>query len=198
LLKEIYYNVNENEKISFLIHLLNKLKPRLGLIFCNTKHMTRFVADVLKQNGFKAECMNGDMTQAAREQALKDFALEKIKLLIATDVAARGIHVEDITHVINYDLPSEPDVYTHRIGRTARNGSTGTAIVLLSDRDYRNMDRVMKLHKHIKREDPGEFPRIRIQMRREPRQGGYSRGGGRPSGGSRRPSGGRINFNRRR
>lgn len=196
ILNEVYYNVRENEKISLLIHLLNKFNPKLTLIFCNTKHMTRFVADALKQNGFKADCMNGDMTQASREQVLTDFAKEKIKILVATDVAARGIHVEDITYVINYDLPSEAETYTHRVGRTARAGNTGAAIILLSEKDYKQMDRIMREHKNIKREDAGEFKQIRVEMRREPRRGGFNRS--RSSGGNRRSSSGRSNFNRRR
>lgn len=145
LLKQYYYNVNERDKISLLMHLLKKEKNRgLTLVFCNTKRKTKMVAYTLRKNGIKADCLNGDMTQSAREKVLEQFSKGIIDVLIATDVAARGLHVEDITHVFNYDLHDEMDSYTHRIGRTARNGKRGTAIILLSGRDHPKMQKIMR------------------------------------------------------
>lgn len=185
ILKQYYYNVRENQKLSLLVHILNTEKRRgLTLVFCNTKRKTKFVASVLKKNGISAECLNGDMTQFMREKAMRDFAMEKIDVLVATDVAARGIHVEDITHVINYDLNDDREIYTHRIGRTARNGKKGTAIILLSERDYRNMYKVMDTYEEMmeKREVP-QLEKIRMPPRkpmhrgRKPVHRGYSRHG---------------------
>jgi len=146
ILKQCFYNTNDKEKLPLLVSILKKLENPLVLVFCNTKYKTRFVADTLRLNGVKAECLNGDMTQFMRENALKNFAEGKTKVLVATDIAARGIHVEDITHVINYDLSDLEENYIHRIGRTARNGKKGTAIILFTERDWVSMDRVMKKH----------------------------------------------------
>ncbi|MBN1923456.1 MAG: DEAD/DEAH box helicase [Nanoarchaeota archaeon] len=171
VLKQYYYNVSSRDKISLLVHLLKTIKHGLTLVFCNTKRQTRFVAKALKKNGINAEAMNGDMTQFMREKVLRLFGLEKIEVLVATDVAARGIHIEDITHVFNYDLPDDEETYTHRVGRTARNGKTGTAIILLSDRDFQNMDKIKKAYRgmidEVKTE---EYERIKIPvMKREGR-----------------------------
>lgn len=163
ILDKIYYNIDSKDKLDFLIYLLNRLKRKLVLVFCNTKRQTSFVAKILKRKGITAECLNGDMSQKAREKVMKLFALKKVRVLVATDVAARGIHVEDISHVINYDLPRSAETYTHRIGRTARNGKKGTAIIFLSGRDFVSMDKIKKKYKSIeKKELPEDFtPRKR-------------------------------------
>lgn len=157
VLEQFYYDVNSRNKISLLIHLLQKMKHNLVLVFCNTKRQTAFVSGILKRKNIKAECLNGDMSQHAREKVMKLFALGKVNILVATDVAARGIHVEDITHVVNFDLPEDPETYTHRIGRTARNGKRGTAIVLLSDRDFDRMAKIKSMHKNIERAEAPDF-----------------------------------------
>jgi len=167
VLEQRYYDIPKHLKLSLLVHLLKKENPKLSLIFCNTKRGTRYVTRVLKHNGFKAEVMNGDMSQHMREKTLKDFALGDINILVATDVAARGIHVEDITHVFNYDLPNDPEGYTHRIGRTARQGNKGTAITLLSDKDYPNMTRVQRDTDHkITRTEPPYLDKIKMPPRK--------------------------------
>ncbi len=167
ILEQYYYNIKEREKISFLVHLLKTEKCGLTLVFCNTKSKTRLVASVLKRNGITAECLNGDMTQHMREKVMGQFSTGKIDVLVATDVAARGIHVEDITHVINYDLHDDADTYTHRIGRTARQGKKGTAIILLSEKDYWKMDKVMDGHRDlIDKREPGEFEMVKLPPRR--------------------------------
>ncbi len=143
VLRQYYYNVNDREKLDLLIRLLKKEDRGLTLVFCNTKRRTNTVAHVLRKNGIKAECMNGDMTQHAREQILEKFSRGKIDVLVATDVAARGLDIEDITHVFNYDLNDDVDSYTHRVGRTARKGKKGTAITLLSGRDHGKMSKII-------------------------------------------------------
>lgn len=150
ILEQYYYNVKEREKLPLLTKLL-KGKRGLTLIFCNTKRGTKFVAYHLRKSGIRADCLNGDMTQTAREKILEKFSKGEIDVLVATDVAARGLHVDDITHVFNYDLHEEMESYTHRIGRTARNGKRGTAIILLSERDHQKMQKIMqKYGEHIK------------------------------------------------
>ncbi len=143
ILKQYYYNVRENEKVRILTHILKNEKRGLTLVFCNTKRKTKMVAYLLRKNGIKADCMNGDMTQSAREKTLEKFSKGIVDVLVATDVAARGLHVEDITLVINYDLHDEIESYTHRIGRTARNGKKGTAIILLSTKDHTKMRKLI-------------------------------------------------------
>jgi ATP-dependent RNA helicase DeaD len=168
IMNQYYYNIKEREKISFLIHIMKTQKHGLTLVFCNTKRKTRFVASILKKNGLKAESLNGDMTQHMREKAMRDFALGNIEILVATDVAARGIHVEDITHVINFDLHDELETYTHRVGRTARQGKKGTAIIFLSEKDYYKMDKIMEEYRDlIEKREPGEFTKIKMPPRRD-------------------------------
>lgn len=168
VLKQYYYNVRENEKISLLVHLLKKIKNKLVLVFCNTKRKTRFVSALLKKNGIKADCMNGDMTQHMREKVMREFTLRNLDVLVATDVAARGLHVEDISHVINFDLPNDSETYTHRIGRTARNGKKGIAYILLANRDYDNMYKVQKSNRGmIQKAEEEKFERIKMPPRRD-------------------------------
>ncbi|MDD4353755.1 MAG: DEAD/DEAH box helicase, partial [Candidatus Nanoarchaeia archaeon] len=162
ILKQYYYDVNSKDKISLLIHLLKKETRGLVLIFANTKHQTRFLSKVLQKNGIKSDCLNGDMSQNLREKVMQEFARGKIDALIATDVAARGIHIDDITHVINFDLPDESETYLHRIGRTARSGKKGTAIILLSEKDYQNMDKIKRGLKQPIEKKEVEFEKIKV------------------------------------
>lgn len=162
VLKQYYYDVNSKDKISLLLHLLKKETRGLVLIFANTKHQTRFLSKALQKNGIKADCINGDMSQNLREKVMQDFARGKFDTLIATDVAARGIHVDDITHVINFDLPDDSETYLHRIGRTARSGKKGIAIILLSEKDYKNMDNIKRgLKQNIEKKET-EFEKVKI------------------------------------
>lgn len=166
ILKQYYYNVKEYDKISLLVHLLKEIKEGLSLVFCNTKRTSRFVAEMLKRNGVSAECLNGDMTQFMREKVMEDFTKDKINVLVATDVAARGLHIENIACVFNYDLHENVEMYIHRIGRTARNGNTGTAIILLSEKDYRLMDRIMNEYRDfIEKKEAVNFERIKMPER---------------------------------
>lgn len=138
-----YYVVNPWQKISLLHHLLRSQRETVALIFCRTIVATDHVAAELRERGIVAQSLNGDMSQAKREQTVKDFVDRKFTVLVATDVAARGLHIDGITHVYNYDLPDEADTYTHRVGRTARQGAQGEAITLLAEDDYRKFDGIM-------------------------------------------------------
>ncbi|MDD5580389.1 MAG: DEAD/DEAH box helicase [Methylobacter sp.] len=123
------------QKIPLLVGLLNQFKPQRSIIFVNTKRCAEQLDDTLNANGYKTAALSGDVPQEKRQRLLSDFQENKITLLIATDVAARGLHIADVSHVINYDLPQDVEDYVHRIGRTARFGASGEAISFICE-DY--------------------------------------------------------------
>jgi len=127
--EQILYHVGRREKFALLLGLLKKeSEPVRILLFVNTKREAEHLSERLKANDYKAAVISGDIPQRKRMRILDDFKEGRLNFLVATDVASRGIHVEDVTHVINYDLPQDPDDYVHRIGRTARAGAAGKAI----------------------------------------------------------------------
>ncbi len=130
-LRQTYYQTISDQKLPLLIHLL-KHERDLALVFCNRKHITSKLAKKLTQEGVFARCLHGDMSQSQRERTTAEFKQKKFSILIATDVAARGLHIDDITHVYNYEIPRDVDSYTHRVGRTARAGKKGEAISLVA------------------------------------------------------------------
>lgn len=124
------YHVSMGEKMSLLLGVLKKENPKNALIFTNMKHEARTVAERLKRNGYPCEYLSGDLPQGKRSKVVDDVKKGKVLYLVATDVAARGIHIDDLELVINYDLPEHCENYVHRIGRTARAGKTGKAVSL--------------------------------------------------------------------
>jgi ATP-dependent RNA helicase DeaD len=116
-----------------------------GIIFCTTKNETQDISDKLIRDGYNADCLHGDLSQGQREKVMNRFRHKAIKILLATDVAARGIDVSDLTHVIHYHLPDDIENYTHRSGRTARAGKTGTSIALLNVREFYRLREIEKL-----------------------------------------------------
>jgi len=134
------YHVGTDEKLSLLLGLLEQEEWTRALIFANTKVGVQWLAQKLKGNRFPAEGITGDLPQSKRFRLMKRFKEGSIKILIATDVASRGIHVEDISHVFNYDIPQDPENYIHRIGRTARAGKTGTAITFACEKYVYHLD----------------------------------------------------------
>jgi ATP-dependent RNA helicase DeaD len=133
------YLVNEKDKLAALTRLFEVEDISSALIFVRTRVGTGELANELTLRGFPAEVLNGDLSQDARERTMNRFRNNQIKVLVATDVAARGLDVDDISHVFNYDLPDEAEVYVHRIGRTGRAGKTGLAITLVSLREKRKL-----------------------------------------------------------
>jgi ATP-dependent RNA helicase DeaD len=127
-----YYLVYESDKLAALTRLFEVEEISSALIFARTRIGTGKLANELTQRGFPAEALNGDLSQDAREQVLSRFRRNQIKVLVATDVAARGLDIDDISHVFNYDLPQDLEVYVHRVGRTGRAGKTGIAISLVT------------------------------------------------------------------
>lgn len=126
--EQILYHVANNEKTPLLIGQLKALNPDKAIVFLNTKHVLERLAHTLTHNNFNVAVLSGDIPQHKREKLLKAFQSGEKNILLATDVAARGLHIDDISHVFNYDLPQHPEDYIHRVGRTARAGKSGVAV----------------------------------------------------------------------
>lgn len=124
---------SNEQKIPLLVGILNQHRPQRSIIFVNTKRCAEHLDDALNANGYKTAALSGDVPQDKRQRLLSDFQENKITLLIATDVAARGLHIADVSHVFNYDLPQDVEDYVHRIGRTARFGASGVAISFICE-----------------------------------------------------------------
>ncbi|HEY6954898.1 MAG TPA: helicase-related protein, partial [Flavisolibacter sp.] len=122
------YMVQYENKRELLLHLLDNEEIVSALVFTRTKHGADKVVKLLQKSGHQAQAIHGNKSQSARQKALTDFKSGKIRILVATDIAARGIDVDDLTHVINYEIPNIPETYVHRIGRTGRAGQSGIAI----------------------------------------------------------------------
>lgn len=137
-----YYLVNNSEKIGALTRLFEVEEITSALIFVRTRVETADLANELSLRGYPAEALSGDLSQEARERTLNRFRQNQIKVVVATDVAARGLDIDDISHVFNYHLPEDPEIYVHRIGRTGRAGKTGTAISLVSPGEKRRLGQV--------------------------------------------------------
>ncbi len=149
------YHVGCEEKMSLLLGLLNRDKPDNALIFTNTKHMAVEVAKRLELNGYPCEYIMGDLPQQQRLKVIEGIKSKQIRFLVATDVAARGLHIDDLSLVVNYDLPADAENYVHRIGRTARAGKTGKAVSLACDRFVYGLEAI---EAYIKRKLPIMWP----------------------------------------
>lgn len=166
VLEQFYYTLPKNEKISYLLHSIKKENVNLAVIFCKTKHFTKTLARVLSENGLKASSLNGNMSQSQRERNIQDFKQGRFNILVATDVAARGLHIDNVTHVYNFELPMDLDSYTHRVGRTARAGKEGKAISLVSEHEYDMLQRITGMYRDkIKRLEKEDFPRVKMNIR---------------------------------
>ena len=137
LTNQIYFEVREADKFDALTRIIDIEPDFYGIVFCRTKIGVDEVATRLVAQGYSAEGLHGDVSQAQREKILKKFKNKQVTILAATDVAARGIDINNLTHVINYSLPQDSESYVHRIGRTGRAGNTGTAITFISSSEYR-------------------------------------------------------------
>ncbi|MDE7062982.1 MAG: DEAD/DEAH box helicase, partial [Lachnospiraceae bacterium] len=132
---QYYYDVKRRDKVEVLCRLLDYHNPKLSLVFCNTKKMVDELAGELTGRGYSAEGLHGDMKQSQRDRVMQNFRKGKTDILIATDVAARGIDVDDVEAVFNYDLPQDDEYYVHRIGRTGRAGRTGKAFSFVKGKE---------------------------------------------------------------
>lgn len=147
LTDQIYFEVHERDKFEALCRIIDLTKDFYGIVFCRTKNDVNDVVGKLNDRGYDAEGLHGDISQNYREVTLKRFKAKKINVLVATDVAARGIDVNDLSHVINYSIPQEAESYVHRIGRTGRAGKEGTAITFITPQEYRRLLQIQKIVK---------------------------------------------------
>lgn len=138
-IKQVFYEVSEENKIKALTRLLDVEGPSLTLVFCHTKREVDDVSGKLGQMGYPAGAIHGDFTQSHRDEMMRKFKKGDIDVLVATDVAARGLDIPDVSHVINFSIPQNPEGYIHRIGRTGRAGKSGIAITLITPRQYRQL-----------------------------------------------------------
>lgn len=178
-LTQVYYDVPDNLKFSLLVHLMKAEKSDLVMVFCNTKRNVDFVAKNLQANGVKAMAIHGGFSQDKRHKAMDTFKSQGIKVLVCTDVAARGLDIGGVSHVYNYDIPKEAKQYIHRIGRTARAGSEGCAINILAEFDHDNFSRVLReFDVKIKKRQRPHIERVIVKkVERAPRRpGGFGRG----------------------
>lgn len=142
--RHIYYMVKAHDKYLALKRVADNNPSIYGIIFCRTRRETQEIADKLIADGYNADCLHGDLGQAQRDLAMKKFRDHVTQLLVATDVAARGLDVDDLTHVINYGLPDDPAVYTHRSGRTGRAHKTGVSIAIIHSREQKKLREIEK------------------------------------------------------
>lgn len=166
-LKQRYYDLHRvDEKFSLLLHLLKNSTNGLAIVFCSTRNRTDIVTENLKIQGINASPIHGGMSQNKRQKSLEKLRKQKIDVLVATDVAARGLDIQNVTHVYNYDVPKTPREYIHRIGRTARAGAKGDAVTILTRPDHENFRRVQSDKTlEIKREEIPSFNRVPFIMK---------------------------------
>jgi ATP-dependent RNA helicase RhlB len=190
--KQVLYFPSTEEKIPLLMGLLRRIDARRTMVFVNTKRVAEVLERTLTANGFVAQALSGDVPQSKRLKMMRDFHDGEIAVLIATDVASRGLHIPDVSHVFNFDLPNDAEDYVHRIGRTARAGAEGDAISFGCEEYAISLPDIESYIGH-------QIPRAAIDVvdladvtapppavwrERAPRPG-QSRGGGRPGGGGR-------------
>ncbi|MDR2786714.1 MAG: DEAD/DEAH box helicase [Treponema sp.] len=203
-IEQYLYHVTSENKMKLLMGILKREQPESAIIFCNTKRYAEIVAKRLRVNGYECEYIMGDLPQSRRLRIIEDLKAGKNRFLVATDVAARGLDIEGLAMVINYDLPIESENYVHRIGRTARAGKTGKAVTLASEQDVYELPSIERFigkkipsqiaNEGLYAEDKSEGMRIRTEFAagRDSRGGGGGgrqdrRGGGFGTGRSDRP-----------
>ncbi len=190
--RQMLYHTANDEKIPLLVGLLSHTDPHRSIVFVNTKRAAERVWAYLEGNGFKCAVLSGDVPQTKRQRLLKEFQAGELPVLIATDVAARGLHIPDVSHVFNYDLPQDAEDYVHRIGRTARVGKDGDAISFACENYVYSLPEIEAYIGHkipVEAVPEGYIVKLKppVKIKRPPpRPGG---GGGKP-GGRGRPGGG--------
>jgi ATP-dependent RNA helicase DeaD len=168
-LEQVYYDIyQQNNKFSILLHLLKNDTPGLAIVFCATRRECDVVERNLRHHGIRASAIHGGMTQNKRMNSLDSLKEQKTDVLVATDVAARGLDIKKVTHVYHYDVPKTSKEYIHRIGRTARAGENGKAITLLTEPDHDNFRRVQSDEElEIERAEIPDFERVSFSRRTE-------------------------------
>ena len=181
-LDQTYYQVKDDMKLSLLVHLLHHEKSDLVMVFCNTKRNTDKVAKNLRASNIDAQAVHGGLTQGKRNTVMKQFSTGKSCVLVCTDVAARGLDIEGISHVYNYDIPRESNQYIHRIGRTARAGAQGKAISILSRSDLGNFSSILRENDvEIKKLKVPQFEKVVVKKPHRKMNTGNLKKGQRPN-----------------
>ena len=192
-LKQYFYDSPGHLKFSLLAHLLSNDKvDGLVMVFCNTRSTVDSITRNLEREGIKAIAIHGGLTQNRRSSVIESFTDEQVKILVCTDVAARGLDIPGVMRIINYDIPKIPSEYVHRIGRTARAGMSGEAISIVGDRDYDSFRRVFDNHSDVIKEKKLPFLKVLSPDFSRPQKDGVGRSGsysGRSSGPRRVSSG---------
>lgn len=208
-IRQVVVQCTDRDKQQALLDMINTDRPYLGVIFCRTKRRAAKLNEELQELGFQSGELHGDLSQNKREQVMKAFREAKLQLLVATDVAARGLDVEGVTHVFNYDMPHDAESYIHRIGRTGRAGGKGVAVTFATPRDLPELRQIQKVagvtftsgeDTGRKRSGDGGSSQRGGGQRSSDRDGRSSRGGSTSGGGRRgagRASSGRDDSSRR-
>lgn len=190
MIQQTMYHVETMNKRALLIHLLKDANIETALVFTRTKHGADKITKDLIRNGIRAEAIHGNKSQNARQDALQNFKNRKTRILVATDIAARGIDIDDLTHVINYDLPNIPETYVHRIGRTGRAGASGIAISFCDYEEKMYLKDIQKLISKtipVEKGHPFDVPLMHgmPQQQTQNTSSSSSNGGRRPGAGKR-------------
>ena len=164
--KHIYYVSKKSRRYDVIKNIIDMNKNIYTIVFCRTRRETKEIATKLIRGNYKAKVLNGDLSQSERDQVMKQFRTKKINILVATDVASRGIDVDSLTHIINYTLPDDDEVYVHRSGRTGRAGNQGLSIALVTTKEQRRLKDIEKLSKisFKKNEVPTQAEIFKSQM----------------------------------
>ena len=186
-IKQVVIETTDRRKQATLLHLIQEHRPFLAIIFCRTKTRVSKLHEALIANGYESDELHGDLSQAKRERAMKRFRDAKSQFLVATDVAARGLDIEGVTHVFNYDIPTDVESYVHRIGRTGRAGGEGVAFTFVAPKDLEFLRMIEKgIHQRLEIQvikgvsipDREDYQRVSSeQIKKEKRAGGRKREG---------------------
>lgn len=156
-IEQIVIETTTDEKLDTLCRTIDEQRPFMAIIFCMTKDRVKEINSALKRRGYNSDELHGDLSQAKRERAIKRFRKMETQLLVATDIAARGLDIDGITHIFNYDTPRDSKAYIHRIGRTGRAGETGKAITLVTPKDERKISNIEeKIKKEMRENKPSK------------------------------------------
>ncbi|MBD3919518.1 DEAD/DEAH box helicase [Paenibacillus sp. PR3] len=168
-IKQIAIETTDRRKEDTLVELIGRYRPYLAVVFCRTKVRAKKLNEALQEQGIESDELHGDLSQAKREQVMKRFRDARLQVLVATDVAARGLDVEGVTHVFNYDLPMDAESYVHRIGRTGRAGNNGMSVTLMTSRDAAALAHIERaLNVRIERRDDSAVARGDLPVRVKP------------------------------
>ena len=144
-IEQYFLDVTDENRVDSLYKILNNVEVDRGFIFCNTRETVDQLVELIQEEGYLVEALHGGFTQTQRDQAYTKLLKRQVRFLVSTDVASRGIDIKGVTHIINYEVPEDPEVYYHRIGRTARIGEAGKAITLVSESEMKYWEKIREM-----------------------------------------------------